>query len=295
MDNVKAIKLNDKIIIFINGKRQVITKLTSPETFESISQLIKLGEVDKIRNIFTNFESNVTDFIKEYFIIKDKKIFLKEEYDKKKLELNILKRKLRLLIPKNDNSKRYSIQSLYLDNKPKPHLFSKLLIRKISEFISLNETNILPLYKFSKKINLLKLKSISVINYENFFKELTDIKVTLEGNLIIPLRQISIDETKFNKVFGSPININKDKENSFKFIHSNSLSLSILSNEYLENGYEVKCYALINPFDITSFSKNELHITRYKLIKNIEKEKTLIEIKNEFLYDISYNIAINNI
>ncbi len=53
-NNISAVRLGDKLIIFLNGQRQVISKSMSPEIFDTVVNYIERNEVDKISNIFDN-------------------------------------------------------------------------------------------------------------------------------------------------------------------------------------------------------------------------------------------------
>lgn len=111
--NVSAVRLGDKLIIFLNGERQVISKNMSPEIFDIVCGYIKNNDTQKIANIFDNFEDKLSKFVSKYFELEEGR--MKDVFHKK------------------------------------TNHFSKLLVRKATEMMS-NEADIEPLYKLSKKI-----------------------------------------------------------------------------------------------------------------------------------------------
>lgn len=112
-NNISAVRLGDKIIVFSNGERQVVSKSMSPEIFETLSGYIQNNELDKISNIFNNFESKLETYLQDYFTLDEGK--LKDIFHNEK------------------------------------HHFSNILIRKATEMMSLN-ASVEPLYNFSKKL-----------------------------------------------------------------------------------------------------------------------------------------------
>ena len=71
MENVKAIRVGDKIIVFINGKRETITKNVSPEVFEMVLGFIKNDEKNKILNLFSSLESSLDNYLEELAHVKE--------------------------------------------------------------------------------------------------------------------------------------------------------------------------------------------------------------------------------
>lgn len=112
-NNISAVRLGDKLIIFLNGQRQVISKTMSPEIFDIVCGYVDRNETDNIANIFDNFEDKLSKYLSEYFELEEGKLV--------------------------DNFHK------------KPNHFSKLLIRKGTELMSSNE-EVRPLFKLSKKI-----------------------------------------------------------------------------------------------------------------------------------------------
>ena len=254
--NVSAIRLGDKLIIFINGKRQVISKSVSPETFDVICEYISKNEVEKISNIFNDFQNNLSEYLKEFFEIEEGN--LKDNFHNK------------------------------------PHHFSKLLIRKGTELLSL-KGDVKPLYKLSKKIFFASENMPKEAH--QLFNEITSIGLTKEGNLLLPI--VSFEEESYENlrgdlgVVGMPIKIRNNEENIIRLKSASALSLDLHKKNHKQ---ELKKFALINPFDIYSFTTEKIHISRYKIYdkSEIENIKGIVEIKNEKLFDISYNIFEKN-
>jgi hypothetical protein len=77
-----------------------------------------------------------------------------------------------------------------------------------------------------------------------------------------------------------------------RVVKGNTLSLLLHKKD---NEQKVKNYALISPFDIVSFSNgnsSQIAISRYKIYDkgDFETLKGIVEVPNENLFDISYNI-----
>ena len=254
--NVSAIRLGDKLIIFINGKRQVISKSVSPETFDIVCEYISKNEVEKISNIFNDFQNNLSEYLKEFFEIEEGS--LKDNFHNK------------------------------------PHHFSKLLIRKGTELLSL-KGDVKPLYKLSKKI-FFASENMAEETHQ-LFNEITSIGLTKEGNLLLPIT--SFEEGSYENlrgdlgVVGMPIKIRNNEENTIRLKSASALSLNLHKKNHKQ---ELKKFALINPFDIYSFTTEKIYISRYKIYdkSEIENIKGIVEIKNEKLFDISYNIFEKN-
>lgn len=250
MNNVSAIKLGGKIMVFVNGKKQTISKVKSPEFFDIIHKHIIDNNTQEILNIFDNFENKLFDYIKKYFKVENGDV----------------------------------IDCFHNE----PNKFSKLIIRKGVEIMSTGE-DVEPLYKLSKKIFF---SSIDVSEqYYNLFKEVKEIGLTKQGNLLLPIT-LSEEEEVTKKVIGEPIKVSKlEKGDIIRNTYGNtSLSLNLISKESID---EIKFYALINPFDIISFTmKNQIYVSRFKVYKKeeINNIKGVVEIKNEKLFEISYDI-----
>jgi len=246
-NNISAVRLGDKLIIFVDGQRQVISKSMSPEIFDRVCGYIERGEVNKISDIFDNFEDKLSKYLQDHFELEEGK--LKDNFH---------------------NS---------------PNHFSKLLIRKGTELMSENaETK--PLFLLSKKIMF-----TSDLNDNGLFDSLSYIGLTKNGNLLLPLKNDEVEVS--DKVFGSPICITKDNETHLKRSPKhNTISIELASNKPKD---EFLIYALINPFDIVSFGKSNINVSRYKAYKkgDLNLENGITDIENERLFDISYNIYEN--
>lgn len=237
-------------MVFVNGKKQTISKVKSPEFFDIIHKHIIDNNTQEILNIFDNFENKLFDYIKKYFKVENGDV----------------------------------IDCFHNE----PNKFSKLIIRKGVEIMSTGE-DVEPLYKLSKKIFF---SSIDVSEqYYNLFKEVKEIGLTKQGNLLLPIT-LSEEEEVTKKVIGEPIKVSKlEKGDIIRNTYGNtSLSLNLISKESID---EIKFYALINPFDIISFTmKNQIYVSRFKVYKKeeINNIKGVVEIKNEKLFEISYDI-----
>ena len=89
MKDVKAIRVGDKIIVFINGKRETISKNVSPE--------VRNDEVNKIENIFTSLENNLDEYLKEFFVIKNGFLYKKSNEEKVVYSKLIIRKSVELM------------------------------------------------------------------------------------------------------------------------------------------------------------------------------------------------------
>lgn len=242
-NNISAVRLGDKIIVFSNGERQVVSKSMSPEIFETLCGYIQNNELDKISNIFNNFESKLETYLQDYFTLDEGK--LKDIFHNQK------------------------------------HHFSNVLIRKATEMMSIN-SSVEPLYNFSKKL-FFASESIEE-KADTFFTKLSTMHLTKEGNLLLPVT--SLNNKSAGTIQGEPVGVNKSVENGL--IRKNNrtpLSLGVTKTDFTH-------FALISPFDIVGFTNSNIIISRYKLYskEEIGNEKGTINIPNEKLFDISYDI-----
>jgi hypothetical protein len=246
MGNVKAIRVGDKVMVFVNGQKQVVSRQVSPETFDLVCEYISNNQIEKIASIFDNVEQKISEFLKGYFDIENSTIL----------------------------------------HEGKKHIFSSLIIRKSTELLSLTD-NAKPIYDLANK-TIISSESISV-KANDFFKNVSKIILTEKGNLIIPSPKI-IEGNSNSLVIGKPIALNnKNKTRRAKTIYS-----ILASSE--NNIKEVNSYILINPFDIVSFSDFEVFVSRYKVLENfVDNQKGIVEIENEFLFDLSYNLYLKNV
>jgi hypothetical protein len=164
---LKAVRIGDKIILFIDGKRQVINRSNSPETFDIIVDYIKNNETEKIKSLFSSFDDNLKDYLKDIFLFNDKNLQFKNK------------------------------------NKDKKDLaFSGLIIRKAIEFYSIGTSN-KPLLRFAKKIE--RKKEYITYQLRDFFDKLEKFSITEKGNLLL-YADFKMENGDFSgkKVFGSP-------------------------------------------------------------------------------------------
>ena len=136
--DLKAIRIGEKIIVFFDGKRQVINKSNSPETFDIIVEYIKNNETEKIKSLFSSFDESILGYLKNVFIIKDKVLYFKNK-EKKQI------------------------------------LFSKTIIRKAIEFYSLGVSSV-SLLKFAKKLE--RNSTSFSFTGENFFSKIDKFSIT---------------------------------------------------------------------------------------------------------------------
>lgn len=247
MDNVKAIRVGDKLIIFINGKRQVVSKGVSPETFDRVCEFMNNNDTESIISIFDDFEGKITQYLQGYFRIENGLVFL--------------------------------------SGKDKVHSFSKLIVRKASEFMTLKES---PLF-IQKMANKIRHVSNGVELGVKIFSDMENIVLTKNGNFVI---KTYIDLRK-NKVIGSPIDFNNEGVREGRRNDYSIPVITKLKKEFLEEREIETNNVLISPFDIISFGEGEIHVSRYKVINDFQIEKNgLVEMPKEDLYDISYQLYL---
>ncbi len=240
-------------MVFVNGKKQTVSREKSPEFFDIIHKHVIDNNTQELLNLFDNFENKIFDYIKKYFKIENGNV----------------------------------IDCFH----NQPNKFSKLIIRKGVEIMSIGE-DVEPLYKLSKKIFFSSL-DVSEEHY-NLFKKVKEIGLTKQGNLLLPIT-LSEEVENLKKVIGEPIRVLKSESGVVeRKTHGNtSFCLNLISKESID---EIKLYALINPFDIISFTmKNQIYVSRFKVYKKeeIKNIKGVVEIKNEKLFEISYDIFEN--
>ncbi len=114
--------------------------------------------------------------------------------------------------------------------------------------------------------------------------------LTTMGNVIITAYapKDKLDERKLGNgtVIGSP-NCNGNHRNNI------SLQLGNENNEGLNLTDMIKLECLINPTDVLSCTKEELHVSRFKIIGEYKEdtgEKSVREVELEYLYDLSNNL-----
>jgi hypothetical protein len=233
--DLKAIRIGEKIIVFVDGKRQVINKSNSPETFDIIVEYIKNNETEKIKSLFSSFDESILGYLKNIFIIKDKVLYFK---GKEKKEIR----------------------------------FSKIVLRKAIEFYSLGVSSV-SLLKFAKKIE--RNSGSFSFTGNNFFSKIEKFSITKNGNLVLNVN--FENETIIKRLVGSPLSVDQ-----------RGISFNLSTKN--ENNSEMK-QVLISPYDIYGFNTDSLVVTRYKILNEEEiKGDNLITVKNEDLFEISYNI-----
>lgn len=112
-NNIKAIRIGDKIMVFLNGEKKTISEKVSPEIFNVILNCIKNNQQERIGEIFNNFDNRISNYLGKSFDVKKNSIFFK--------------------------------------NTNKEVLYSKLILRKALELLAMNESPE-PLIKLSNKI-----------------------------------------------------------------------------------------------------------------------------------------------
>ena len=260
-NDVKAIKMGSKIIVFINGKRQVVSKKVSPETFELIEKYIEQKDIQKIANLFNDFEDKIADYLKGIVEIK--------------------------------GGKAYSIVE-----KNQPYIFSRLLLRKAIELMALNESPD-SIRLLGDKLNYIDSTDVSE-KINDLFARIKIIEMTKLGNIILPVYSSNKNNDFENteKVQGKPIMVN---EHSNRVGRGNNYGLKAHINDFIPtemiNDEEVPmkiAKVIISPFDIVSCSSDTLFVTRYKVLdENVaikEISNGISTIENEELFEISYNI-----
>lgn len=235
-NNIKAIRVGDKIMIFINGEKKTISQKVSPEIFNVILDYIKNNQQERIGEVFNNFDNRISNYLGNSFDIKNNSIFFKGT----------------------------DVEVLY----------SKLILRKALELLAKNESPE-PLIKLSNKI---KTKQKFEDKGAKIFQNIKNLIITKNGNLIFHTK---FEKTKNSTFFGNPINIQG---------HSYSFRFPVVFNYEVE---EPDTYILINPFDITSFEYTSINVSRFKVLENIDIiDKVIVDIKNEEVFDIPYEIFL---
>jgi len=166
---------------------------------------------------------------------------------------------------------------LYNEENNKQLVYSKLIVRKAVEMMA-TKISPLPLKKLSEKIEF--KENISENGIE-VFKKVEKLTITEEGNLIFYTNLLSDKgkETMKDCLFGSPIDVqNSNNQNGY------SLTIS------KENNTKV----LVNPFDIISFTEHSINVSRFKVLDNKKIDDCIVTIKNEKLFDLSFDIFREN-
>lgn len=230
MSEVKAIRVGDKIIVFINGKRETISKKVSPEVFEMVLGFIRNNETEKIINIFSSLDDNVMNYLKEYFEVKNGLLYV----DDKKVEYS------KLII-----RKAVELMGMNLNPKPLFNLYKKIKwVSNTSEKISSGNNLFKKLNKviLTERGNLILHSSINGVNEvtNKVFGKPINIKEKVGGADGYNVR-INEEETK-SLILINPFDIISFNEFSinvsrFKMINKNLLqdenTLAKIENEEL--------------------------------------------------------------
>jgi len=107
MSNIKVIRVGDKIMVFINGEKQIISRSISPETFDLVCDYISNNETDKIISIFDNIEDKIDNFLKGYFYVENSAIYHNGE--KHNFSSLIIRKSTELLSITNDAKPIYEM------------------------------------------------------------------------------------------------------------------------------------------------------------------------------------------
>jgi hypothetical protein len=236
IENVKAIRVGEKIMVFINGEKKTVSQKISPEIFNVILGHIKNNEQQKIGKIFNNFDNRISNYLGDSFDIRNQSIFFK--------------------------------------NTDQEVIYSKLILRKALELLAINESPE-PLIRLSNKIKTkqkLEEKGVKI------FQNIKSLIITKNGNLIFHTK---LEKSNHKTFFGKPIN---------QDYYNNSFNLKVVFNYDVE---QPNCYVLINPFDIISFDYSSINVSRFKFLKDINiQESVIVNIDNEEVFDIPYEIFL---
>ena len=245
MENVKAIRVGDKIIVFINGKRETITKNVSPEVFDMVLGFIKNDEKNKILNLFSSLESSLDNYLEELFNVKNGFLY-------NKLEERIV--------------------------------YSKIIIRKAVELMSMN-IEPMPLLKLSKKLqfkNNICENGISLFKKLNKLIITEEGNLILHSNNSYQVTDINevvgypIDLNYHNNAELYSIKINEKEANSLILINPFDIS-SFTSNSINVSRFKVidkKIKGEVKP--IMKIENEELFDISYNInISNIKNNETL--------------------
>lgn len=74
-DTVKAVRIGDKLILFINGKRTTVSRKVAPEAFDKAVELIKAKDEQKLASMFSGVNEKITEYAKGIFEIKGNNVY----------------------------------------------------------------------------------------------------------------------------------------------------------------------------------------------------------------------------
>lgn len=74
---VKVVRLGDKLMLFINGKKQTISRKIAPDSFDKAIKLVKEKKYEEIASMFSNVNERVKRYAKGIFKIEGNKVYAK--------------------------------------------------------------------------------------------------------------------------------------------------------------------------------------------------------------------------
>ena len=74
-ESVKAVRIGDKVMLFIDGKRSTVSQKVAPEAFEKVVELIKNKDTKGIRNMFSGVNEKIKSYAKGIFTIKGNNVY----------------------------------------------------------------------------------------------------------------------------------------------------------------------------------------------------------------------------
>jgi hypothetical protein len=179
-NDVKAIRIGDKIMVFINGEKKTVSKKITPETFDLILDLIKTNQQEKINDIFTSFDKNLKNFLSDSFDIRNQSIFFKNT-DKEIIYSKLILRKALQLLAINESPQALFMLSEKLKSKQKFENKGIKVFQKIKELTITKRGNLI----FKTNLNSLHLEKEQTyfgqpINFEKGYQNSFEIKIINE-------------------------------------------------------------------------------------------------------------------
>jgi hypothetical protein len=170
--NVKAIRVGDKIMVFINGDKKTISQKVSPEIFNVILEYIKNNQQERIGEVFNNFDDRIETYLGNSFDIKNNSIFFKGT-DKEVLYSKLILRKALELLAMNESPEPLIKLSNKIKTKQKFEDKGTKIFQNIKNLIITKNGNLIFHTKLNFKSNLTSFGSpINVLNgrYSNSYK-----------------------------------------------------------------------------------------------------------------------------
>jgi hypothetical protein len=78
-NSVKAIRIGDKLMLFIDGKKQTISRKIAPEAFDKAVEYIKAGKQEELKNMFGDVNTKIADYAKGIFKIVGNNVYAQGE------------------------------------------------------------------------------------------------------------------------------------------------------------------------------------------------------------------------